>query len=225
MIKVYYYNFKFWRAEVLRCGLYLQNIPFDNVVMDGAKVGEMKPKAPFRAFPIIELDDGKIMSQTPAMAAYVGKLGGIYDFSSGDATPDETYKSLYPSNDNIFAQFKCDEIMNACGDVTATIASTFSKENVEELRTALIKPDGGRLHMHLSGLDKIIGEDETKFACNGALTVADLCVWRLVAWLTGGVLDHIPKDFIPTNFPNLQAVYDNVESTEKVIEYMKEYHK
>lgn len=223
MIKVFYYDFKFWRAEAIRAGLFLQNIPFEDVRAK-EKLMEMKPRAPFGAFPIMEVD-GKILSQTQAMATYVGKLGGVFDFDAAGVSPDADYPRLYPADDDIFVQAKCDEIMNGCTDVTGTISSTFRLPDVEAKRKALIQPDGGRLYMHCSGLNSIVCNEASGVACGKFLTVADLCVWRLVSWLSGGALDHIPTDFVSSNFPNLQAIYDACESNEKIKEYVKQFHK
>jgi len=224
-IKVFYYDFKFWRAEVLRCGLFLQNIPFEDI-RDKAALGEIKEKAPLGAFPIMEID-GQILSQTPALAAYVGKLGGSFDFKAAGATPDPAFSLMYPPSTDIFLQAKCDEIINVCGDVTTTVASSFGlpKDEVEAKRLALINPEGGRLYKHCNGLNTLLCVGAPGIACGKSLTVADLCVWRLVSWLNNGVLDHIPQDFISSNFPNLQAIYDACESNEKIGKYVKEYHK
>jgi len=211
-IKVYYYDFPFWRAEVLRAGLYLQGIEFENV-SDKDTLAEMKQNRklnPFGAFPILEVD-GKVLSQTQACATYIGKLGG----------------KLYPSNDDIMAQAKCDEVMNGCTEVTVTIASTFglSDEEAKKTRTEMMEPDSGRLFRHLQGLDTISSQDGSGFACGKehGLTVADLCVWRLVMWLSGGFLDHVQADCIQKNFANLQRICDHVESNKDVVEYKKKF--
>eukprot|EP00980_Cylindrotheca_fusiformis_P031655 scaffold26754_cov113-Cylindrotheca_fusiformis.AAC.2 len=207
-IKVYYANFPFWRAEILRAGLYLQDIPFENIT-DKEKLSDFKAKglAPFGAFPVMEVD-GEILSQTQACAAYVGKLG-----------------NMYPPNEDTFAQAKCDEIINGCTDVTNTIGATFGVENPKETREKLMNPEGGRLHMHMNGLNSIMCKDGSEFACgkDHGLTVADLAVWRLVNWFSGGKLDHIPKEFV-MSFTNLKKVYSNVEKNEKIQAYLKEYY-
>jgi len=225
IIKVFYYDFKFWRAEVLRCGLFLQNIPFEDI-RDRAVLGEMKDRAPMGAYPILEID-GQVLSQTPALAAYVGKLGGVFDYKAAGATPDPEYPSLYPSSDDIFLQAKCDEIMNACGDVTSTIGSSFGLKGDELLakRTELINPEGGRLYKHCKGLNSILCAGAPGVACGKSLSVADICVWRLISWINGGVLDHIPQDFVSKNFSNLQAVYEACEANEKIGKYVAQYHK
>lgn len=207
-IKVFYPAFAFWRAEVLRAGLYLQGIPFENAT-DMEKMKEMKSLglAPFGAFPVMEID-GKILSQTQACAAYVGKLG-----------------HMYPSNDDPWAQAKCDEVINGCTDVTDTISATFRIDNPKEVREKLIDPESGRLHMHLKGLNSVVCQDGSVYACgeDHGLTVADLAVWRLVEWFNGGNLDHVPVDFI-MSFPNLKSIFENVKSNEKIVAYKKEYY-
>lgn len=226
MHKVYYYNFKFWRAEVLRAGLFLQGIPFDNVT-DREQLQAIKPKAPFGAFPIMELPDGKILSQTQAMAAYVGKLGSIFEHGKDDEFSIPPYSRLYPLDSDYLGQARCDEIINGCTDVTITIGSTLFLANPEEVKTkrlAMMDPSTGRLYKYLSGLESLLCKENDTFACGASLTVADLCVWKLVAWLSGGILDHIPTDFLSSNFSKLQAVYTAVQENEHVIEYMKQYY-
>jgi len=209
-IKVYYWDFPFWRAEVLRAGLFLQGIPFENVT-DNEKIDVLKSKGliPFGALPVLEID-GKILSQTQACATYIGKLG-----------------NLYPSNDDILAQANCDEIINGCTDVTNTIASTFRipKDDVKEAREKLVDPETGRLMKHLKGLNSIVCQDGSEYACGKAcgLTVADLAVWRLVAWFNGGNLDHINPDLV-ISFANLKAISENVAKNEKIQEYQKLYY-
>jgi len=210
MIKVYYWNFPFWRAEILRAGLYLQDIEFENV-HEKEKIQELRDqkRVPFGALPVMEID-GKILSQTQAMATYVGKLG-----------------TMYPPNSDILAQANCDEIINGCTDVTSTISATMygktPSDQVEEARKNLIKEDG-RMTLHLNGLNSIVCQDGGKFACGKdyGLTVADLAVWRLMGWLTGNIIDHIPSDII-SSYPRLKSIYENVEANEKIVAYKEEF--
>jgi glutathione S-transferase len=209
-IKVYYWEFPFWRAEVLRAALFLQGIPFENVT-DRDKINDLKSKGlvPFGAFPVLEID-GKILSQSQACAAYVGKLG-----------------NMYPTNDNLFAQANCDEIINGCTDVTSTIGTSFRtpKDQVQECREMLMDPESGRLYKHLKGLNSVVCQDDSEYACGKehGLTIADLAVWRLVAWFSSGKLDYVPADFV-MSFANLKAIYENVEGNAKIQEYQKQYY-
>mmetsp|Transcript_15890 Transcript_15890/g.32977 ORF Transcript_15890/g.32977 Transcript_15890/m.32977 type:complete len:230 (+) Transcript_15890:265-954(+) len=227
MIKIYYYGFKFWRAEVLRAALFLQNIPFENIT-DKDRLQAVKHKAPFGAFPIMELSDGQILSQTQAMASYVGKLGSVFDRSSegeGDAAA-RYYPRLYPADDDYLGQSRCDEIINGCTDVSLTVGASMRVpgDEVRAKRIEMMDPATGRLYMHLAGLDSLLCRDRSGVACGRELTVADLAVWRLVAWLSGGILDHVPTDFVSSNFANLREVYARVQEDEGVIEYRKAYY-
>ena len=114
-------------------------------------------KCPFGSYLVMEID-GKLLSQTQACAAYVGKLD-----------------NMYPSNDDPFAQANCDEIINGCTDVTGTILTTmqgFSGDK-KEAREKLIDPESGRLYMHLNGLNSVTCKDGSEFACgkDSGLTV------------------------------------------------------
>jgi len=38
------------------------------------------------------------------------------------------------------------------------------------------------------------------------------------------ILDHIPTDWIMSNFPNLKKIYNNVESNKKIQAFKKEFY-
>eukprot|EP00526_Cylindrotheca_closterium_P020828 CAMPEP_0113606264 /NCGR_PEP_ID=MMETSP0017_2-20120614/2763_1 /TAXON_ID=2856 /ORGANISM="Cylindrotheca closterium" /LENGTH=213 /DNA_ID=CAMNT_0000514799 /DNA_START=262 /DNA_END=900 /DNA_ORIENTATION=+ /assembly_acc=CAM_ASM_000147 len=204
-IKLYYYNASFWRGDTLRSALYLQGFPFENI-HDKEKLDELKAKGkvPFGTFPVLELD-GKILAQTPACAAFVGKLG-----------------DMYPSNDDPFAQANCDEIICGCNDVTDTTFSAFKAEDKKAAMEKDIDPKEGRLHMHLNGLNSIVCKDGSEFACgkDHGLTVADLAVFWMFSWLKGNAM--LPSGFV-LSFANLKKIHGNVEKNEKIQAFKKEY--
>lgn len=200
-MKIYYGDMAFWRAECVRLCLYIGDIPFEDV-RDQKRVDlKAAGKLTFGAVPVLEVD-GKILSQTQAMASYVGRLTGM--------VPTDPWLAA-----------KVDEAINGCTDVTTTIGSTFRLPDEEKVptREALIKP-GGRLHMHLSGLEALLQQNGCCGCVAGkSITVADLAVWRLVGWLGSGVLDGIPKDFVRSTFPELAKLCDAVEAHPKVQEW------
>ena len=105
-IKVQCESYPFWRGEVLPVGLFLQDIPFENAT---GTMAELKSKrlSPFGSFPVLEIEDGKFLSETQVCVAYVGKL-----------------MNMYPSHDDIIAQGNCGEIINGCTDIAETILPT-----------------------------------------------------------------------------------------------------
>merc|ERR1712156_1300677 len=121
-IKIYYFDFPFWRAEVSRLALHLGNVPFENVKVTFNERDALKEagKAPFGAFPTMEVD-GKVVAQTGAIARYCGKLGGFY-----------------PKDDD-FAAAKIDEIIDTATDLTNIIGVTMRMKDEQEKLEALEK--------------------------------------------------------------------------------------
>ena len=151
--------------------------------------------------PVLEAD-GKILSQTSAMAVYAAKLAGMHPEDAWDAA-------------------KVDECINGCTDVTGTVGKTFGMKDDEKVsaRAALIAADG-RLTLHLGGLEKICSENGgCSYAVGSTMTVADIAIWRLVGWLSSGVIDGIPGDYVSTTFPHLAELVTAVDAHPKVGEW------
>ena len=157
-LKLFYFDAPFWRAEIVRLALFIGEVPFEDVRDQKSADLKAQGKLTFGAMPVLEVD-GKILSQTQAMAVFAAKLAGLH--------PDDAW-----------AAAKVDEAINGCTDVTGTIGATFrlSDDEKMEARRAMIAPDG-RLTMHLGGLEKICAENgENGYAVGATLTVADLAV-------------------------------------------------
>ena len=200
-IKLYYWDFAFWRAECVRLALFCGDVPFEDV--RDAKKDDMKAagKLAFGALPVMEVD-GKILSQTQVMAVYSAKIAGIH-----------------PS-DPWFAA-KVDEVINGCTDVTSTIGSTFSMEATEKIKVReTLAAEGGRLRMHMGGLEKLCIENGNNgYTVSETTTVSDFALWRLAGWFSSGNLDGIQKDYISSNFPAITKVVNTVEAMPKVQEW------
>jgi|TARA_B110001469_G_C9506776_1_gene252759 glutathione S-transferase len=151
--------------------------------------------------PVLEAD-GKILSQTSAMAVYAAKLAGMHPEDAWDAA-------------------KVDECISGCTDITGTVGKTFGMKDDEKAtaRAALIAA-GGRLTLHLGGLEKICSENGgCSYAVGSTMTVADIAIWRLVGWLSSGVIDGIPGDYVSTTFPHLAQLVTAVDAHPKVGEW------
>ena len=82
---------------------------------------------------------------------------------------------------------KVDEAINGCTDVTTTIGATFRLPDDEKLpaRQALIA-EGGRLRMHLGGLEKLCQQNNAcGYVVGDSITVGDIAIWRLCGWICG----------------------------------------
>ena len=118
---LYYFSIPFWRAEVTRLCLYMNDIEFvDHRISDTEKEQFKKngqlPNgmiAPFRQLPVLEVD-GKIVAQTGAIARFCGKLAG-----------------MYPS-DNDFNAARVDQIIEAAQDINYIVSISGREKNPEK---------------------------------------------------------------------------------------------
>eukprot|EP00747_Dinoflagellata_sp_TGD_P151118 gnl/TRDRNA2_/TRDRNA2_177181_c0_seq38.p1 gnl/TRDRNA2_/TRDRNA2_177181_c0~~gnl/TRDRNA2_/TRDRNA2_177181_c0_seq38.p1 ORF type:complete len:162 (+),score=24.66 gnl/TRDRNA2_/TRDRNA2_177181_c0_seq38:478-963(+) len=141
-----------------------------------------------------------------AMASYASKIAGL--------APTDPWLDA-----------KVDEAINGCTDVTGTIGSTFRLPDEEKLgaRQKLIEPTG-RLTIQLGGLEKMLVQNGSNGHVAGeVLTVADIAVWRLVGWLSGGKLDGIPKEYVSDTFPEIAKLCKTVDADPKVQEWKAQH--
>ena len=112
-LKLYYGDMPFWRAEVVRLALHIGEVAFEDV-RDQSRVDLIAAgKLTFGAVPVLEAD-GRILSQTQAMAVYAAKLANLH--------PEDAWEAA-----------KVDECINGCTDVTSTIGMTFRLSDDEKM--------------------------------------------------------------------------------------------
>jgi glutathione S-transferase len=208
-LELIYPNFPFWRAEVSRLALFIGDIPFANVHPSREEFAEMKECGvlTFGQVPVLKVD-GKVIAQTGAIARFCGKLSG-----------------LYPTEDH-FVAAKVDEVIDAATDISNLMSPTMREKDPETkiaLRKSLAE---GALPQWLGYLERYLEVNGSSgFFVTARLTIADLAIWRLLGWLSGGILDGIPKDIIAP-FPLLKKHFDMVGNIPKVQQWMsKQYGK
>ena len=207
MIKIYYSNLPFWRAEVLRVSLFISSIPFEDIritreeFINMIRTGYLPngKKVPFHQLPVIEVDN-QIIGQTGAIARYCGKVSKLY------------------SNNDINAA-KIDQIIDAATDITNIVSSTI-KEKDKLKKTEVRKILKNKLLPRwFKYLENILSENNSQWFVENTMTIADIAMWRLIGWLKSGIIDGIPKSAIE-DFPKLKNVYHNVHNHPKVQEWM-----
>jgi len=206
MIKIYYSNLPFWRAEVLRVSLFIKDIPFEDIRISREefihliKTGFLPngKKVPFHQLPVIEVD-GEIIGQTGAIARYCGKVSNLY------------------ANDMLKAA-KIDQIIDAATDITNVVSPTIREKDQEkkmEDRKVLVNKLLPRWFRYLENL--LLEDDSTWFV--EKMTIADIAIWRLLGWLTSGIIDGIPTSVVD-DFPKLKNIHHQVHTHPKVQEWM-----
>ena len=78
----------------------------------------------------------------------------------------------------------------------------------------------GALVQKISFLEELLVGGKGDWFVGKNITIADLAIWRLMGWLTSGMIDYLPTSLI-SPFPNLKRVCLNVEKHPKVIEWVK----
>ena len=206
MIKIYYSHLPFWRAEVLRVSLFIKDIPFEDIRISREefvhliKTGFLPngKRSPFHQLPVIEVD-GKIIGQTGAIARYCGKVSNLY------------------SNDMLKAA-KIDQIIDAATDITNIVSPTIREKNevkkMEDRKVLVNK----LLPRWFKYLENLLSEDESTWFVE-KMTIADIAMWRLLGWLTSGIIDGIPTSVVD-DFPKLKNIHHQVHTHPKVQEWM-----
>jgi prostaglandin-H2 D-isomerase / glutathione transferase len=207
MIKIYYSHTPFWRAEVLRVSLYISGTPFEDVrisreeFINLIKTGFLPngKKVPFHQLPVIEVD-GKIIGQTGAIARYCGKVSNLY-------------------SENILEAAKIDQIIDAATDITNLVSPTIREKNeqkkIEDRKILTNK----LLPRWFKYLENLLSDENAEWFVENKMTIADIAIWRLLGWLTSGIIDGIPTTIV-NDFPKLKNVHYNVHQHTKVKEWM-----
>ena len=206
MIKIYYSHTPFWRAEVLRVSLFIKDIPFEDTRVSREefvhliKTGFLPngKRAPFHQLPVIEVD-GKIIGQTGAIARYCGKISNLY-------------------SDDILQAAKIDQVIDAATDITNLVSPTIREKDQNkkmEDRKVLVNKLLPRWFRYLENL--LTEENSTWFV--EKMTIADIAIWRLLGWLTSGIIDGIPTSIVD-DFPKLKNIHHQVHTHPKVQEWM-----
>ena len=206
MIKIYYSHLPFWRAEVLRVSLFIKDIPFEDVRVSREefihliKTGFLPngKRSPFHQLPVIEVDD-KIIGQTGAIARYCGKVSNLY-------------------SDDILKAAKIDQIIDAATDITNVVSPTIREKNevkkMEDRKVLVNK----LLPRWFRYLENLLSEDDSTWFVE-KMTIADIAMWRLLGWLTSGIIDGIPTSVVD-EFPKLKNIHHQVHTHPKVQEWM-----
>jgi glutathione S-transferase len=207
MIKIYYSHTPFWRAEVLRVSLYISNIPFEDIRISRDEFIKMiktgflpnGKRVPFHQLPVIEVD-GEIIGQTGAIARYCGKIANLY------------------SNDNINAA-KIDQIIDAATDITNIVSPTIREKDEQKKIEDRLLLKNKLLPRWFKYLENILSKERSEWFVENKMTIADIAMWRLLGWLTSGIIDGIPTTIVD-NYPKLKNIHYTVHHHAKVQEWM-----
>ena len=210
-LKIIYFNFPFWRAEVARIPLYISNTKFEDKRITSEEFSYIKENGkmtdgtiiPFSQLPVLVID-GQSIAQTGAIARICGKISGFYPESLVEAG-------------------KVDQIIDTATDINMLMRPSMREQDPEKkklMRQELSKND---LPKYFGFLENLLKDEKIWFAEN-RMTIADIAVWRLMGWLKSGVIDDIPQD-ITDDFNKLNRVYNEVNNNTDVKRWVSETYK
>ena len=202
-LKFIYVDTPFWRAEVGRIALFMGDIKFDDVRIKREDFSTAKETGtlsdgtvlPFHQIPCLVVDDVSI-AQTGAIARFCGKLSG-----------------LYPTHDDVNAA-KIDDFIDFATDLTVMIDNTPNKTDEEKKIKARRDLATGPLKRKLSMLEKNISSD-SEWLVTSNISIADVAIWRLLGWLSSGILDGMPTDLL-SGFPKIRKLCPAVDKHPKI---------
>ena len=206
-LKFIYWNFPFWRAEVSRLALHLGGVEFEDFRPSREQFYELKASGvlPFGQLPVLEVD-GEIIAQTGGIARFCGKLGGFY-----------------PRNDDVAAA-RIDQVLDAATDITNLFGpSMWEKDPTKklELRTKLAEE---AIPKWVGFLERLFNQNEgSPYFVGDTMTIADLAIWRLTGWVTGGFLDGIPVDVLD-GFTVINSHYQMMENEPRIRAWMDSHY-
>jgi glutathione S-transferase len=210
-LKIIYFNFPFWRAEVARIPLYISNTKFEDKRISSEEFSYIKENGkmtdgtiiPFSQLPVLVID-GQSIAQTGAIARICGKISGFYP-------------------DSLVEAGKVDQIIDTATDINMLMRPSMREQDPDKkklMRQELSKND---LPKYFGYLENLLKDENIWFAEN-RMTIADIAIWRLMGWLKSGVIDDIPQD-ITDDFNKLNRVYNEVNNNTDIKRWVSETYK
>jgi len=196
--KLSYFDFDGGRGEPIRIAMQAAGIAFDDERLSFQQFSERRNGLRFNAVPVLEID-GEQVTQSDAIARYVGKLGGLY--------PDDALQAMY-----------CDEVLGALEDLTHYVVQTFGLEG-DALKEARLKLVDGRMSVFLRGLEALLIRGGGSFFAGDALSIADLKAFVQTRGLESGNMDHVPTDIVERVAPLLLEHRQRVGDDPRVVAY------
>ncbi len=210
-LKIIYFNFPFWRAEIARIPLYISNTKFEDKRITSEEFSYIKENGkmtdgtiiPFSQLPVLVID-GQSIAQTGAIARICGKISGFYP-------------------DSLVEAGKVDQIIDTATDINMLMRPSMREQDPDKkklMRQELSKND---LPKYFGYLENLLKDENIWFAEN-RMTIADIAIWRLMGWLKSGVIDDIPQD-ITDDFNKLNRVYNEVNNNTDIKRWVSETYK
>ena len=208
MIKLIYFDFNFWRIDILRLCLSFSKVPYEYERVPRNDWLNKKETYPFGQLPVLIANDIQY-GHTHALAIYCAKKSSLYD--------NNEYKELI-----------INQVLDWANEITNLIAPSIRAATREKdfdkskrLRKEFIKKD---LYVWFSFLEKLLKKSSSnnRFFTD-KFSIADITAWRIILWFCSGKLDSIDEVFLE-RFTILKQYYLNINNYEpfKILDEFRE---
>ncbi len=206
MIKLIYFDFDFWRVDILRLSLSHSNIPYELQRIPRKNWAKHKKEFPFGQLPSMIIDN-KQFAHTHSLAKFCAIRSSLYD--------NDEFKILI-----------IDQVLDWANEITNHVAPSIraamrekNHEKFKKLRKEFIKNDLINWFSYLENLLKNSSSQKQFFT--DKFSIADITAWRMIFWFCSGKLELINDSFL-NELPVLKNYYDNISNYKPLIE-LKEF--
>ncbi len=182
--KVTYFDFPGSRGEEVRLALTLAGVEFEDNRIDRATFGTMRSSLPFPSVPTFEIDGHGTFAQTNAILRLIGRQHQLY--------PDDPY-----------AAARHDSLMEAAEEFRNKISPTMRIADPAEKKAARQQLAQDYIPLWGAGIERLIGQGP--FVGGTEPGVADLKLFMIDKWVSGGGIEDIPTDAFDA-FPQFKGV-------------------
>lgn len=194
--KLTYFDFSGSRGEECRLALYAAGVDFEDCRLTQEQWAQLKASTPYGAVPVLEAPGKAPLAQSNAILAYVGRRYGLHP---EDAWQAALHEAILVSVEEVRAALS----------PSGKISDPEQKKRArEELASGYLQTWGRQIEQQIKG----------PFVAGERLMVADIKLFQIIASLTSGVIDHIPKTVFSA-FPKLEGVYAAVTQHPKIAEW------
>ena len=201
MIKLVYFDFNFWRVDILRLSLAYSEIPYEYKRIKRQEWPKEKKNFLFGQLPVMIVDN-KQYAHTHSLARFCAIESSLYD------------------NHKIKAMV-IDQVLDWANEITNKIAPSIRAamrdkdlEKSKRLREEFIKND---LLIWFSYLEKLFDQSSSKkIFFNDKFSIADIVAWRVIYWFYCGRLDQIDNKFLD-KFTLIQNFFEKMNAFKPLI--------
>jgi glutathione S-transferase len=194
-IKVTYFDFPRSRGEEVRLALNIAGVQFDDHRIDFAAFAKIRSELPFASLPILEVEGQGVFSQSNAILRLIGRQHGLH--------PQDPFEAA-----------RHDALMDAVEELRLKISPTVRIKDEAE-KKAVRQQLASDFIPHWAGcIERLIGDGP--FVGGSQPSVADIKLYMVHHWISGGGVDDIPADLFDP-YPKLGAVASGIKNHPAVI--------